>query len=158
MTDSASLACEAHAWPLLRVWTDGGCRPNPGFGAWGFLVRTEAGRKIPRTGTEEDTTNNRMEMTAILRAFEAATGPRRFIVHTDSAYLLGGMTRHLPIWKARRGRKANGKPVENWDLWLALDAAASRHQHEWRWVEGHGADVENNEVDALVTAALRRGA
>lgn len=169
MTDSASFPCEAPAsttlsdfGPPLSVWTDGGCRPNPGFGAWGFIVRRMNGTLVRLTGTEENTTNNRMEMTAVLRVMTLAKGPRHFIFHTDSKYLLEGMTRDLANWKARGWKKGDGKPVLNRDLWMLLDAAAQRHRVEWRWVPSHAGDAMNNEVDALVTqareTAQRRGA
>jgi ribonuclease HI len=137
---------------LVEIWTDGGCRPNPGPGGWGAVLRYgEHEREL--SGGAIASTNNRMEMTAAIEALSALKKPARVRVHTDSQYLKEGITRWLSGW-VRAGWKTAGKtPVKNIDLWQALMAAMAPHQVEWAWVRGHAGDAMNERADRLATAA-----
>lgn len=139
--------------PMVEAWTDGGCRPNPGPGGWGVLLRS-GGKEREISGADPDTTNNRMEMTAAASALEALTRPCCVTLYTDSAYVKDGMTRWLTGWTRRNWRSASGDPVKNMDLWKRLLAAAQPHDVTWVWVKGHSGHPENDRVDALATSAL----
>src|SRR5438270_2580958 len=145
----------AKAEEVVEIWTDGGCRPNPGPGGWGAILRF---RDVERelSGAEAATTNNRMELTAAAMALETLKRPCRVVLHTDSEYLRNGVTRWHAGWVRRNWRNAAGDPVANMDLWRQVLAAAERHQIEWRWVRGHSGDVMNDRVDRLATAARSR--
>lgn len=137
----------------VTIYTDGACRGNPGPGGWGALLQSgESEREI--SGGERHTTNNRMELTAVIRALEALKRPVQASVYTDSEYVRRGITEWLPGWKARGWRTAAKKPVKNQDLWDALDAAASRHRVEWHWVPGHAGVPGNERVDQLANRAI----
>ncbi len=136
----------------VEIWTDGGCKPNPGPGGWAAILRYR-GHERDLSGAEQATTNNRMELTAATAALEALTRPCQVILHTDSEYLQKGITSWHKGWIRRNWRNAAGDPVANVDLWQRLLAAAERHVIEWRWVRGHAGDVMNERVDALATAA-----
>jgi ribonuclease HI len=139
----------------VEIWTDGGCRPNPGPGGWAAILRVgKAEREI--SGAASATTNNRMELTAAAEALEALKHPCRVILHTDSQYLQLGITTWRAGWVRRKWRTADGKPVLNQDLWQRLLAAAAPHRIEWRWVRGHATDEMNLRADALATAARER--
>ncbi len=133
---------------MIEIFTDGACRGNPGPGGWGVLLRYN-GREKELWGGEAETTNNRMELTAAIRALEALNQPCEVDLFTDSVYVRDGITRWLPNWKRRGWRTANRKPVKNQDLWQELDAAASRHSVRWHWVEGHSGHEGNERADAL---------
>jgi ribonuclease HI len=138
--------------PLVEIWTDGGCRPNPGPGGWAAILRFgEAERAL--SGAEPATTNNRMELTAAAASLAVLKQPCRVILHTDSQYLQQGITKWQKSWVRRNWRTAEGKPVLNQDLWQRLLAAAAQHQVEWRWVRGHATDAMNRRADALATEA-----
>ncbi|CAH2599601.1 ribonuclease HI [Rhodovastum atsumiense] len=142
----------------VRIWTDGGCKPNPGPGGWGAIL-CYRGRERELSGAEPATTNNRMELTAAAMALEALTRPCRVVLHTDSEYVRNGVTRWHTGWVRRNWRNAAGDPVANVDLWQRLLAAEKRHQVEWRWVRGHAGDPMNERADQLATSArenLRR--
>ena len=137
----------------IEIYTDGACRGNPGPGGWAATLESgEHFREL--SGAEADTTNNRMELTAVIRALEALKRPSQVIVHTDSEYVRRGITEWMRAWKARDWRTADRKPVKNRDLWELLDAAAARHEVDWRWVKGHSGVPGNERVDALANAAL----
>lgn len=140
----------------VQIYTDGGCRPNPGPGAWGALLRY-GGHERELTGFEAQTTNNRMELTAALMGLRALKSPCEVDLYTDSNYLRQGMSEWLAGWKRRGWRTADKKPVLNEDLWRLLDAAATIHQVRWHWVRGHSGHPENERVDALVTATIQAG-
>jgi ribonuclease HI len=140
---------------VVEVWTDGGCKPNPGPGGWAAILRFR-GVERELSGGEAATTNNRMELTAAAAALEALSRPCRVVLHTDSEYVRNGVTRWHAGWVRRNWRNAAGDPVANMDLWRQLLAAAERHQIEWRWVRGHSGDVMNDRVDRLATAARSR--
>jgi ribonuclease HI len=147
-------AATTHA-KAVEAFTDGACRGNPGPGGWGVLLRS-GGRVKELSGGEAQTTNNRMEMTAAIRALEALKGPCRVQVYTDSNYLKNGITTWLPTWRKRGWRTADGKPVKNQDLWFELEEAARRHEVSWHWVRGHAGHPENERADALANEGLVR--
>ena len=137
---------------LVEIWTDGGCKPNPGPGGWAAILRFK-GRERALSGAEAATTNNRMELTAAAAALEALKRPCRVVLHTDSEYVKNGITRWHQGWVRKNWRSSTGDPVKNMDLWQRLLAAAAQHRIEWRWVRGHAGDVMNERADALATAA-----
>jgi ribonuclease HI len=138
---------------LVEIYTDGACRGNPGPGGWAATLQTgEHLREL--SGAEADTTNNRMELTAVIRALEALKRPVKARVHTDSEYVRRGITEWMANWKKRDWRTADRKPVKNRDLWEQLDVLAQRHEIEWKWVPGHAGVPGNERVDRLATAAI----
>jgi ribonuclease HI len=137
---------------LVQIWTDGGCKPNPGPGGWAAILRFgEHEREL--SGGEAETTNNRMELTAALKALEALKKPCRVALHTDSEYLRNGISRWIHGWVRANWRNAAKEPVKNLDLWQAILAAAKPHEIEWHWVRGHAGDPMNERADALATVA-----
>ena len=148
MSDEAADAGPAE----VEVWTDGGCKPNPGPGGWAVLLRFR-GHERELSGGEPATTNNRMELTAAAEALEALTRPCRIALHTDSEYVRNGVTRWSTGWVRRNWRTAGGDPVANMDLWRRVLEAAKRHEVSWHWVRGHAGNVDNDRVDRLATAA-----
>jgi ribonuclease HI len=137
---------------LVEIWTDGGCKPNPGPGGWAAILRSR-GVERELTGGEAETTNNRMELTAAAAALEALTRPCQVHLHTDSEYVRNGITRWHTGWVRRNWRNAAGDPVANMDLWRRLLAAAAPHSIDWRWVRGHAGDPMNERADVLATRA-----
>lgn len=137
----------------IEIFTDGACRGNPGPGGWGALLRY-AGRERELSGAAPQTTNNRMELTAAIKALEALTEPCRVSLTTDSSYVKNGIMQWIGDWKRRGWRTAAKRPVKNRDLWQRLDELALRHEIEWRWVKGHSGHAENERVDALANKAL----
>ncbi|GBD55508.1 ribonuclease HI [Gluconobacter wancherniae] len=135
---------------FVQVWTDGGCKPNPGPGGWGVLLRCK-GKEREMLGGHPETTNNRMELTAAAEALEALTRPCKVQLHTDSEYLRNGITRWHSGWVRRNWRNAAGDPVANMDLWRRILDAAKPHDIEWLWVKGHSGDENNERVDVLAT-------
>ena len=140
-----------------EIWTDGGCKPNPGPGGWAAVLRY-GGHERELSGADPATTNNRMELTAATEALSSLKRPCRVVLHTDSEYVRNGITRWHQGWVRRRWRNAAGDPVANMDLWQRLLAAAAAHEVDWRWVRGHAGDPMNERADRLATAARdRRG-
>ena len=137
----------------VEVFTDGGCRGNPGPGGWGAVLRF-GGHERELRGSEENTTNNRMELLAAISALEAMTEPCVVILTTDSTYVKDGITRWIRNWKANGWKTAAKKPVKNKDLWERLDAECLRHQVDWRWVKGHAGHPENERTDELANLAM----
>jgi len=137
----------------VEIFTDGGCRGNPGPGGWGAVLRWH-GHDKELSGAEPQTTNNRMEMMAAITALESLKRPCQVVLTTDSIYLKQGITEWLVRWKRNGWRTADRKPVKNEDLWRRLDAAAARHRVEWRWVKGHAGHPENERADALANQAM----
>lgn len=137
----------------IQIWTDGACSGNPGPGGWGALLVWGTHEK-ELCGGEPDTTNNRMEMIAAIKALEALKRPSKVDLHTDSAYLRNGITTWLHNWKARGWKTADKKPVKNVELWQALEAALERHDVTWHWVKGHAGDPGNERADALARAGM----
>lgn len=144
------------ARPVVHLFTDGACSGNPGPGGWAFILRHPgSGREIERSGSERDTTNNRMELRAVIEGLDALTAPSVVDLYSDSRYVLDGLREWLPAWKRRGWRTTDRKPVKNQDLWERLDALASRHEVRFHWVRGHSEHPENERCDALAVAALR---
>ena len=140
---------------MIEIYTDGACRGNPGPGGWAALLLMGAHeREI--SGAEAHTTNNRMELTAVIRALEALRRPVRARVYTDSEYVRRGITEWLAGWKARGWRTADRKPVKNQDLWERLDELTAAHTLEWHWVPGHAGVPGNERVDRLANEAIDR--
>ena len=137
----------------IEIFTDGACRGNPGPGGWG-VVLISGTRRRTLYGGERDTTNNRMELTAAIEALNALKGSRQVVLHTDSKYVMDGISSWIDAWKQRGWKTANRQPVKNRDLWQALDEAASRHQIDWRWVKGHAGVAGNEEADALANRGI----
>ena len=136
----------------VEIFTDGACSGNPGPGGWGAIMRTK-GIEKELSGGEKDTTNNRMEMMAVIAALEALQRDCSVKITTDSQYVMKGMLEWLPGWKKRNWQTAAKKPVKNIDLWQRLESAAESHQVEWEWVRGHQGHVENERADQLAVAA-----
>ncbi len=136
----------------VEIWTDGGCKPNPGPGGWAAILCFR-GVERELSGAEAATTNNRMELTAATMALAALKRPCRVVLHTDSEYVRNGVTRWHAGWVRRNWRNAAGDPVKNMDLWRRLLDAAAAHEIEWRWVRGHSGDPMNERADVLATAA-----
>ncbi len=137
---------------IVDIYTDGACSGNPGPGGWGALLKL-ANHERELFGSEPETTNNRMELTAVIRALEVLKRPVQVRMHTDSQYVQKGISEWIHAWKKRDWRTADRKPVKNADLWRTLDELASRHEIEWLWVKGHSGHPENERADALA----RRG-
>jgi len=143
--------------PTVRIYTEGSCAPNPGPGGWPAVLLA-GGRRKELSGADRDTTNNRMELTAALEALRALRVPTVVILHTDSQYLRNAFEKGwLSKWQRTGWRTADGKPVQNEDLWRELSAAAKVHEVRWEWVRGHGSDVENNRCDELANQARAAG-
>jgi ribonuclease HI len=132
----------------IEIWTDGACSGNPGPGGWGVLLRTN-GKEEELYGGEAATTNNKMELMAAIVALESQPKGSTVILHTDSQYVKDGLTKWIIGWKRNGWKTADKKPVKNQDLWMRLDAAASSHKVDWRWVRGHAGDEGNERADAL---------
>jgi ribonuclease HI len=143
----------------VDLYTDGACKGNPGAGGWGVLMRFGAHEKS-LCGGEAETTNNRMELTAVIEGLRALNRNCKVRVHTDSQYVQKGITEWLANWKRRGWKSSTGQPVKNQDLWRALDTEVARHQTEWHWVKGHAGHPENEAADRLANEGVlkaRRG-
>jgi ribonuclease HI len=139
----------------VEIFTDGACSGNPGPGGWGAVLRS-GGHEKEILGGERMTTNNRMELMAAIKALDALKKPSKVTLYTDSRYVMDGLTKWLPRWKANGWMTTDKKPVKNGELWRALDEAASRHDVAWRWVRGHDGHLENERADALARSAIPR--
>jgi ribonuclease HI len=139
---------------IVEIYTDGACSGNPGPGGWGVLLRYGAKEK-ELFGGEKDTTNNRMELTAVIRALEALTRPVKVRLHTDSTYVMQGITRWIHGWKKNGWKTSSKEPVKNADLWQELESATMRHTIEWRWVKGHAGHDGNERADALANKGVK---
>jgi ribonuclease HI len=138
---------------VVEIYTDGACRGNPGPGGWAAVL-TAGGREKEVTGAENLTTNNRMELRAVIGALQALKRPAEIQLYTDSQYVRRGLLEWLPAWKARGWKTADKKPVKNQDLWELLETEAAKHQIEWHWVPGHAGIPGNERCDALANAAI----
>jgi len=138
---------------VVRIYTDGACKGNPGPGGWGALLRFGE-RERELYGGEPATTNNRMELTAVIEALAALKRPSAVEVYTDSQYVRNGITEWLAQWKRRGWRTADGKPVKNVDLWQALEREAGRHEITWHWVRGHAGHDGNERADELANRGV----
>lgn len=137
----------------VEIFTDGACTGNPGPGGWAAILRSGEHEK-ELFGGERATTNNRMELMAAIRAFEALKAPSEVTIYTDSRYVMDGITKWVHGWKKNGWKTADKKPVKNEDLWRALEAATAPHQVKWNWVRGHAGHLENERADALARAAI----
>jgi len=136
------------------IHTDGACKGNPGPGGWGAVLQAGGGHKKELWGGEGNTTNNRMELMAAIMALEALKRPCKVELHTDSKYVMQGITEWMRGWKARGWLTADKKPVKNADLWQRLDAARLRHDVKWRWVKGHAGHELNERADQLANRGV----
>ncbi len=135
------------------IHTDGACKGNPGPGGWGAILQA-GGKTKEMSGGEPLTTNNRMELTAAIMALEALTRPCKIDLHTDSKYVMDGITGWIHGWKARGWKTADKKPVKNDDLWKRLDDARARHEVKWHWVKGHAGHALNERADQLANRGI----
>ncbi len=152
---AASTAAPSPAVPArLEIFTDGACSGNPGPGGWGAILRFKGVEK-ELCGGEPGTTNNRMEMMAVIQALATLKRPCEIDLYTDSQYVQKGITEWVRGWKSRGWKTADKKPVKNEDLWRQLDEAAARHKIKWHWVRGHNGHPENERADALARQGLQ---
>jgi ribonuclease HI len=140
---------------MIEIYTDGACKGNPGPGGWGALLRSGTHEK-ELFGGELNTTNNRMELTAVIRALEALKRASQIKVYTDSQYVQKGVQEWLTNWKARGWKTADKKPVKNADLWQHLDVLLQQHEVAWQWVRGHAGHVENERADVLANKGVEK--
>jgi ribonuclease HI len=137
----------------VNIYTDGACKGNPGPGGWGAVLEYD-GKERELFGGEPATTNNRMELTAVIEALRALKRPSRVVLHTDSQYVQKGITEWIKGWKARGWRTAAKEPVKNADLWKLLDEEVKPHEIEWVWVRGHSGHNGNERADALANKGV----
>jgi ribonuclease HI len=137
----------------VEIFTDGACKGNPGTGGWGALMVAD-GAEMEIFGGERNTTNNRMELLAVIESLKTLKRPCEVVLHTDSQYVQKGISIWIHGWKARGWKTAAKAPVKNVDLWQALDAAQAVHQVEWRWVRGHSGHVGNERADVLANRGV----
>lgn len=137
----------------IEIYTDGACSGNPGPGGWGSVLLYNGHRK-ELSGGDKETTNNRMELLAVIRAMQALKRPCAVTIHTDSVYVMKGITEWIDNWKKRNWKTASRKPVKNVDLWQELEAALDSHKVKWKWVKGHSGVPENERADELARNAI----
>ncbi len=137
----------------IDVFTDGACRGNPGPGGWGAVLRWRD-RELEIHGGTPNTTNNRMEMQAVIEALDRIRQRKPIHIHTDSKYVLQGVTEWMPNWKRKNWRTAANKPVKNVDLWRRLDLALAQHEVTWHWIRGHSGHVDNERADELARSGI----
>ncbi len=138
---------------MIEIFTDGACRGNPGPGGWGALLRSGAHEK-ELWGGELHTTNNRMEMTAVIESLKALKRPSEVVLTTDSQYVRKGITEWIEGWKRKNWKTAAKKPVKNVELWQEIDRLSASHTIDWRWVKGHSGHTENERVDDLANRGI----
>lgn len=136
------------------VYADGACKGNPGKGGWGSHIMTSDGKTADLCGGELDTTNNRMELMAVIRALQWFKEPYDILLHVDSQYVMNGITKWVKSWKKNGWKTASKQPVKNKDLWVKLDKLANTHSIEWRWVKGHSGDPGNEKADQLANKGV----
>ena len=139
--------------PRIDLFTDGACSGNPGPGGWGAILRSGAHER-ELSGFEAPTTNNRMELMAVIEGLKALKGASAVTIHTDSRYVMDGAEKWLKGWKVKGWKTADKKPVKNEDLWRALDGELAKHQVTWKWVRGHSGHAENERADQLARSAI----
>ena len=137
----------------IRIYTDGACSGNPGKGGWGALIQENDNEK-KLSGSELNTTNNRMELTAVIRALEHYDEAKEIEVFTDSKYVMQGITEWIKNWKTNHWKTSQKKDVKNKDLWVLLDSVSAKHDIKWSWVKGHAGDYGNEIADKLATQAI----
>ncbi|HOZ58472.1 MAG TPA: ribonuclease HI [Nakamurella multipartita] len=141
----------------IQVWSDGACRGNPGPGGWGALIRVPGQPDVELSGGEPATTNNRMELRAVVEALRSLPAGSQLTVHADSTYVLNGITKWLAGWRRNGWLTGSKQPVKNVDLWQDLDEQANRHTVDWQWVKGHAGDPGNERADALANEGVPGG-
>lgn len=141
---------------MIQVFTDGACLGNPGPGGWAALLVTAEKKETLLSGHDPDTTNNRMELMAVIQALGFLKTTQKITVYTDSQYVKNGITVWIKSWRRNSWRTSQGKPVKNQDLWERLDHEAKRLGPEWQWVKGHSGHPENDRVDAAAQKAARQ--
>ncbi|MCD2145990.1 ribonuclease HI [Gordonia paraffinivorans] len=154
MSQPVDAAANTNTDAVVEISTDGACLGNPGPGGWGAVLRYKDKEKRI-SGSDPDTTNNKMELTAAIEGLAALTRPSRVIIYTDSTYVRNGITRWVAGWQANGWKTKDKKPVKNADLWRRLIEEEQRHQVEWRWVKGHAGDHYNEIADELATTAAK---
>ena len=137
----------------IKIYTDGACSGNPGKGGWGALIQ-ENDSETKLSGSELNTTNNRMELTAVIKALEHYDKAREIEVFTDSKYVMQGITEWIKNWKNNHWKTSQKKDVKNKDLWVLLDTVSAKHDIKWSWVKGHAGDYGNEIADKLATQAI----
>jgi ribonuclease HI len=153
LKNATAIPSDATTGKTVHVFTDGACKGNPGPGGWGALLKYD-GKEREIFGGERATTNNRMELTAVIEALAALKRPCRVILHTDSQYVQKGITEWINGWKARGWRTAAKEPVKNADLWKKLDEVVRTHEIDWVWVKGHAGHEGNERADALANRGV----
>jgi ribonuclease HI len=139
---------------MAEIYTDGACKGNPGPGGWGVLILRQGAEPVELYDGDAHTTNNKMEMTAVIRALETLKGPSQVRIYTDSKYVLDGINQWILNWKKRGWLTADKKPVKNKELWQRLDELKTRHVIEWEWVRGHDGNPGNERADALANLGV----
>ncbi|MBX3359357.1 MAG: ribonuclease HI [Phycisphaeraceae bacterium] len=143
--------------PRVELYTDGACSGNPGPGGWAFVLKHPAsGKVVEQSGGEPDTTNNRMELRAVIEGLAWIKKPARVELYSDSKYVLDGLSEWMAGWKARGWKTAAKKPVKNVELWQELDGLRTRHEVSFHWVEGHSGHPENERCDELAVAEIQK--
>ena len=153
--ETAHIASDSRSSSVVEIWTDGACKGNPGPGGWGALLRSGT-KERELFGGAPSTTNNRMELIAVIEALAALKRPCDVVVHTDSQYVKLGITEWLKQWERRGWKTADRKPVKNVELWQELDQQVRRHRIQWRWVRGHSGDPGNERADALANRGVEK--
>ncbi|PPR17058.1 MAG: Ribonuclease HI [Alphaproteobacteria bacterium MarineAlpha9_Bin3] len=138
---------------IINIWTDGACSGNPGPGGWGVLIKFNNSEK-KLSGSEKNTTNNRMEMLAVINALKFVEIQSSINLFTDSKYVKDGITKWIHGWKKNNWRNSQKKEVKNKDLWIELDTLSQKHRINWIWVKGHSGNIENDIADELATQAI----
>ncbi len=138
---------------IVEIFCDGACRGNPGVGGWGSILRS-GGKEKELSGFSQNTTNNKMELTAAIESLRAIKKRCDVTVYTDSKYVVQGITTWIFNWKKKNWMTAGRKPVKNRELWEALDSQSSRHKVKWKWVKGHAGHIENERADELANIAI----
>jgi ribonuclease HI len=146
---------EEYPLPEITIYTDGACSPNPGPGGWGAVILQEGRKPVELSGFGGDSTNNRMELTAVISALGEIKTPHRITLYTDSQYVKNGITSWIDGWQKKNWLTADKKPVKNVDLWKALLEQVKRHHVNWKWIRGHAADRWNERADELAVAARK---
>ena len=138
---------------IIRIYTDGACRGNPGPGGWGVLILKDK-EEIKLNGGQNDTTNNQMELTAVIKALDFFSESSELEIFTDSKYVMDGITEYIKKWKVNGWKTASKKPVKNSDLWKQLDYLTTQHSIKWNWVKGHSGHRENDIADELANLGI----
>ena len=140
---------------IIKIWTDGACSGNPGPGGWGVLIKNN--NTIEElSGSEANTTNNRMEMIAVINALKSINSNKRIVIFTDSKYVKDGINSWINNWKINNWKNSQKKDVKNKDLWQELDILTKKYDIQWKWVKGHSGNIENDIADRLATSAINK--